>query len=429
MAAPSQPGSLRPGRTAAGEGRTGPGNEQLRPARRRRRGCLFALAAVVLSLVVAMALLEAGFRMFWTLPPMMAEFQQAGLYVATPGGGTGLAPGYRGTLQLTDADPVTQVAINNLGMRGADVGPKRAGERRLLCVGDSLVFGYGVEAEHTFAARLEWQLRSRGMDVTIGNGGVSGFGSFDAALRIADLRPVFAPDAVLFCCFLGNDAVDNRGSDFEVVDGVRLPGPLARLTRTSTRARLALRSRFWLWAEAWLVANQPASSLFAQMASDDRLSRAREGFPGTPPNWAATHAGLFLDVIDERSAWPAAAPPVVPRVLADFRAAFTKARAATAGLPLAVLILPTWWHVDRDGYAAELQRLGFDPLQFRRGAMQERLRALCLELDLPVHDATPGLEAASSPAAMFLSDRGHLSPLGHSEVARQLVSVATSLWR
>ncbi|MEY4672278.1 MAG: hypothetical protein RL148_62 [Planctomycetota bacterium] len=388
--------------------------------RRRRRRVAFVLGALAVGGCLALVSLEALARALWDLPPAMAEFQQKGLYAETASGGTGLGPGYRGRLRLSEQEPWTTVSVNALGMRGPDVAAKRAGEQRVLVVGDSLVFGYGVEAEQAFPARLEQRLRTGGRDVTVGNGGISGFNSFEAAQRIGDLRAGFAPDAVVFTVYLGNDALENRNRDFAVVGGLRFSGPWAVLMRDSLRARMATRSRFLLWLETWLVTNAPQSSLLAGMTLSPELLALREGFPGSPPEWSQCHAGLFLDAVDEQAAWPATAPAVVPRVLDDLRAALQQAVGHARGAPVIVLVLPTWWHCTDSAWAARLAELQFDPAQFRRGLAQQRVVAVCTELGLPCLDATPWLEAPGDPMVQFVSDRGHLSVAGHERVAEGL---------
>jgi len=397
-----------------------------RPRRLRRR-LAFVAAALGVGLLATFVLLEAVARLFWVMPPAMAEFQQAGLYVASADGGTSLVPGYRGTLQLSPEEPVTSVAINAMGMRGGEIGARHAGEQRLLVAGDSLVFGYGVEVGDTFVARLERLLRAAGRDATVGNGGVSGFNSFEVAARIAELRPRFEPDAVLFCIYLGNDAFENRNRDFAVVAGQRFSGPWAVLMRDSLRARLACHSRALLWWEAWLVSNAPQRSLMQRLTMAPEAMALREGFPSGPGDWGATHAGLFLDVIDEDAAWPPTAPPVLPRVIADFRAALAEAREAAAGAPVAVLVLPTRWHLDDAAHAEGLRGLNLDPVSFRRGLIQQRLAVLCADVGLPMFDATPWLEATADHRAQFLSDGGHFSPAGHAAVAAALAD-AVQRW-
>jgi acyl-CoA thioesterase I len=54
-------------------------------------------------------------------------------------------------------------------------GPAQAAETlRIVALGDSLTAGYGLDAEDSFPAVLEAELRQRGHDVTVINAGVSG---------------------------------------------------------------------------------------------------------------------------------------------------------------------------------------------------------------------------------------------------------------
>ena len=382
---------------------------------------------MALSVSVALGVLEIVLRVAWSPPSAMAEFQQKGLYRELPDGSAGLTPGYRGTFQLTPEEPVTTIAIDSLGLRGDEVGDKRDGERRLLVVGDSLVFGYGVDQAETFCAALQTTVRGTGKVVTVGNAGVSGFNPFEAAQRIVSLRPTFTPDAILLCVFLGNDALENRNHDVAIVGGSRFAGPFARLMQRSARARWMARSRLCLWMEAWLFSNKPSWSLLDDLGAV-WTNAATLGFPDASRQLGNANAGLFLDAIDPNTAWPADAPAILPLVMTDFRAGLERARENASGLPLHVLVLPSWCHCTAADYDAELVRIGFDPTKFRRGSIQRRLIGLCSELGLPVMDATPWLEAAGDTRSSYLSDKGHLSARGHRIVAENLARELAPLW-
>jgi lysophospholipase L1-like esterase len=383
------------------------------PARRLVRW-LRVLAALLLGLVLALVAVEVAFRLFWTLPPWFAEFQQAGMYVATPRGGVGLRPGYRGTLQIGDGIATT-VRVDARGLRGPERGELAAGERRVLVVGDSLVFGYGVDDEHALPARLEHALRGLGVAVRVDNGGVSSFGVSHAVARLAELDATGRADAFLVCGFLGNDAVDEAMPRRVVDAGLLLQGSMAKLVQTSWRTRLALRSRAWLWVEAWILTNAPARSPLGQVVIEpDEAARVA----GLPPE-GQRHAGLFLDADDAPRASPVA-PEVVQRLLGYLRDALARAKAAASGRPLVFVVLPTLWQVDEARRVARLRELGFDPAQFPRGKAQERWSAIALELGVPALDATPVLAAQRDPAGLFLADGGHLSERGNEVVGRWL---------
>ena len=100
-------------------------------------------------------------------------------------------PGFRGSFMDR---PVT---INSLGLRGAELRPRRAGARRIACFGDSITFGYGVGDEETYPYRLDSALRAHGIEAV--NAGVTGYTSHQVrrlVTRVADAAPF---DIALLC--------------------------------------------------------------------------------------------------------------------------------------------------------------------------------------------------------------------------------------
>jgi len=56
-----------------------------------------------------------------------------------------------------------KVSINSLGFRGPELDLDTPGVLRVLLLGDSFTFGYGVEYEQTFGNRLEQNLSEAGI--------------------------------------------------------------------------------------------------------------------------------------------------------------------------------------------------------------------------------------------------------------------------
>jgi lysophospholipase L1-like esterase len=86
-----------------------------------------------------------------------------------------------------------RLTSNGRGFRGPDVPPKRPGRLRIVTYGDSSTFGWGVDLEHTFQARLAERLAERGHDAEVLNFGMPGYNS-EHGLRVqryyaTDLRP------------------------------------------------------------------------------------------------------------------------------------------------------------------------------------------------------------------------------------------------
>jgi hypothetical protein len=90
-------------------------------------------------------------------------------YVSDPVLGYRLPPGAQGRYQ-----GVT-ISTNRFGLRDRDLEQKQDGELRILLLGDSITFGWGVAADETYGRKLESLLESRlGRRVRTVNAGVGG---------------------------------------------------------------------------------------------------------------------------------------------------------------------------------------------------------------------------------------------------------------
>jgi GDSL-like Lipase/Acylhydrolase family len=112
-----------------------------------------------------------------------------------------LRPGVRGRFL---GQPV---AINSLGMRDAERSvAKRPGIFRILGLGDSHMFGWGVRRDETFLALLEKGLnaRSSGREFEVWNLAVPGYNSVQEVETFAAKAPLLRPDLVIIN-WVGND--------------------------------------------------------------------------------------------------------------------------------------------------------------------------------------------------------------------------------
>jgi lysophospholipase L1-like esterase len=109
-------------------------------------------------------------------------------------------PGARARLMGVD------VVINDQKLRDREIGFERqTGRFRILMLGDSLVFGWGVPAEATIPKRLEDLLNGAGIQAEVLNAGVGNYNtSMETAYYLAEGRRYHA-DLVLLGYFI-NDA-------------------------------------------------------------------------------------------------------------------------------------------------------------------------------------------------------------------------------
>ena len=100
------------------------------------------------------------------------------------------------------------VRINALGLRGPELEARRPGERRVLVLGDSFVYGQGVAEEDTIPALLQERLAARSQGpVTVVNAGHRAYAMHQELGVLEELGERIQPDDVLVLWFW-NDAAE-----------------------------------------------------------------------------------------------------------------------------------------------------------------------------------------------------------------------------
>lgn len=90
------------------------------------------------------------------------------------------------------------VRTNSLGLRAGDIGPKKSGSLRIINMGASPTFGWGVEAGRTYPALLEKKLAQRfpGRVVEVINAGQIGYTSYQGLILLEKLISRYSPDLI-----------------------------------------------------------------------------------------------------------------------------------------------------------------------------------------------------------------------------------------
>jgi lysophospholipase L1-like esterase len=158
--------------------------------------------------------------------------------------------------------------INTDGFRGAEVPRNREpGEVRILSLGESTTFGFGLKWTETYSHLLELLLREAGYNVRVLNAATRGWTTYQSA-RYLELRiEMLRPDIVLFYHEL-NDFLPTtvRGISFR---GAGLTdSQVVRMLRGWAN-RLIERSRFMTWLRLAIVRRQ-ALPVLRKAAIDNR---------------------------------------------------------------------------------------------------------------------------------------------------------------
>jgi len=98
--------------------------------------------------------------------------------------------------------------INSIGIRDRELPRERGDAFRILAIGDSYTYGWGVAQEETWPHLLEAQLREEGHNVEILNLGKPGTGPPFYAELAERAIPLLRPDMVIVGMLQGNDLRD-----------------------------------------------------------------------------------------------------------------------------------------------------------------------------------------------------------------------------
>ncbi len=295
------------------------------------------------------------------------------------------------------SDPITYRLDRN-GSRLSGLAAQRARgalSRRILVLGDSNAFGYGVEASASFASQLERGLDGLGLAVSVENAGVCASDTLGQLGRLRarahDLRP--------------GDIVIHTVSPWSL----RLDRPLPEPAASNLERRITnfLAGRLGDLADRFGVA--------------DRLYRRLAGYTRDSLDWPAGSTVaweiaplLESDAVFERHG--AGALDALQAALISARSLQTTSvvlfvpldiQIGTGRSPLyldGLLPYPSWGFVDRD-YTGERRHVGM-------------LSRLCSRLGISLIDATEILRRMSPTA--FLPDDYHLSATGHAAIGMAL---------
>jgi lysophospholipase L1-like esterase len=328
------------------------------------------IAASVLSLGAALLALELVTRLFLSGPAPAADDQvRDGSEVIAWDAGLGwvLEPDARA--RQTTAEFDVEIATNHAGLReSADYDAAPApGVRRVVALGDSFTFGYGVEGPESYPEVLE-----RSLDHTeVLNLGVPGYGVDQMLLQLRERGPDLAPEVVLVGLFEG--AVFRAARSFQLV----YPKP-----------------RFELDRGALELTNVPVPEL-----GSDRPPRA---FPLQSVDLLATRGRDLWEHLGYGEAWS----------LTDRIVVAMQGSAAAIGASLLVVIIPK----DRAIY----------PSGFRQAMHLRALRLVAALLErhgVAFVDTTPALTAwaAGHPGEpLYFAGDGHWTAAGHRVAAQAI---------
>lgn len=364
--------------------------------RRTRRRLLFGCLAALIGLGGTLLALELALRVYDPLRLPLEDMR--GFYRLDAQGRIETSPGWRGQ-QFVEGRRVA-VRSNALGLRGPEVAAKAPGERRVLMLGDSFIWGMGVEEHETIPARLEQGLQANGAKALVGNAGMFGTSPREWGYTLERYLPAFQPDLAVATMYVGNDVLDLLQEPLSVVDGWLMTAGPAGLARESWRFRMMVTSVLWRRLEGLWQNSLETLAIRAIKPIGPGISMAE---------------ALFLDRDPDRDA----ELPFLGEVTAALERSFTDFARAAPGIPRFVVLLPGHEVALRD-YGELLRENGLDPNLHERGRGHARLTRLLQHMGLEVVDLTQPILAAADRKALYFAQDWHFSPEGCRRVAAWL---------
>lgn len=368
--------------------------------RGRSVGCGLGLlvAASTLGLLIA----ELGLRLF--LPQPLLHDPDA--FLPDPVLGARLKPGFSDKVVTTEFSSMW--VVNADGYRGPRAGERGLRARRVVALGDSFTFGYGVEESETWPRRLEAILdegpnQDGGVEVV--NLGVGGYGTWQEALYLERIWEPLRPDLAIVALYVGNDPEDNARAAARSV-ARSAPGIAAGAPAGSEGLKRWLGSRLHVYS---LISTRGDQLLvragLRRLVHPFEMEILMRQPPGSVQRaWEATREALAR--------------------LAGFSAAH-ELKMMVVLVPMKHQISDAVW----DRVVSQYAR-GADALELDREGPQRILSTMCAEAGLRCLDLMAGLREAASQhpeAPLYWPRDQHWTASGHEAAARIISMVVRSL--
>jgi lysophospholipase L1-like esterase len=334
-------------------------------------------------------------------------------------------------LQTSEFD--FEAHVNSLGFRDRQFRLTAARKTRVLAIGDSFTYGWGVQDSEPWPKVLERDLSRLGMPIEIANLGRPGAGP-DQYLAIAQAAvPLLKPRWIIVGLLQGDDLSQSEPGPAE--RKANRPPVLSTLYPTLSQVPALLTSeapvvtaeesrRKWRkQAEALLARLKPGERQRFDSLDDSTRERFRAGDMNPDIVGIALRRPDYSSwLLDESST----AVQSKIEVMAD-RLARIRRLAEAYGARVIVVSIPNWPYVS---HSAALRRIGFvlNGTMLSTDAPDDEARQACREagIDQFLSVTDEIRRRAAEGTVLYYALDGHFTPEGHEAFADAL---APQLWR
>ncbi len=313
-----------------------------------------------------------------------------------------------------------RIDVNSLGLREREVSlDKPSGRRRVLVLGDSFVFGVGLNAGERFSDVLD---RALPEDVEVVNAGVPGWGTDQEMLFYESSLRRLRPDVVVLTFLVQNDVVNNglRGPLIEVGTKPRFvcEGELLRLEPPTPPAELSVA------AKARRVLRKSRLLLFIKRRFDMReyQHHVAEDPRFVTHGYEANRHLSHWSVYDVRGGEAIDGAWCVTERLLDRLAADCRGDSAE----LVVLAFPSQVEVDAPWRSEMMRRTGVDSTHMDFARPYRRLSEYCAARGIAYHYPIDEFHAAARKEPLYFDHDAHPNIAANALAAELLRDVVAS---
>ena len=299
----------------------------------------------------------------------------------------------------------TTVTINSQRLRSeTEYGFEPPAEvTRIAVLGDSFTFGIGANDGETYPAQLERMLRET-VRVQVINAGVGGTGTGEQARRFDLLVKQFHPHIVVLTA-ISNDVDDDLDRGLFVLDsnGEVHPRPLEELAAEDRRARTSRHLTSLLPGYAYLSQHSQLLNLVRDAVNETIVEHRRASASRAMPvsektNLAESYRFYGLPLMAGEIRW-------------------LQQTVQASGARLVVVFVPQREAV----YSSAVPWT--EDVRWKTNAIEEKLRQVCLEKQIPFLNLTPRLREVAEQTSRPLYYEGrdtHPTPAGYQLIGEEV---------
>lgn len=328
--------------------------------------------------------------------------------------------------QFTSVDCAHFVRQNRYGCRGTTYSFPRSKDNRLLVLGDSFAWGYGVEEAEMYTTLLE---RRANPPLEVVNLGVSGYGTDQELLHYLQLGRKFQADQILLVATPYTDLEDNLRSE-----QFGCEKPLFNLSDDGqlelTNVPVPLRPSQWVRIAKDQKVISNVSILCRIAARSSVVATAINGLAESPAARSWLESRLIIPPRQGGYDWElwSHLSPAQPKVEHALRVYFRliselNREVKQDGARLSILLVPSAIDVD-DELWESFKSHNDCPSEttWDRNLIQRRIIEFCNTNEIDLIDPTDSFKkAAQRNRYLYYPWNRHWTPIGHKIVARLLL--------